>query len=560
MGCGKLHVASHARGPALARRPAAPDVVVGLLLLLPAVAVGWLGFRLIEQTANWRCDRARSGVIRPPTGSSPILDKALSATERRLSASRPDAGIQPGDDAVLVTIRAGRLEALPAEHLLYSPDPPVAAQQSTPAFAAAESLELRGDHSRAVEAYRALAASPDEATRTGALVRLARTLRKMRRPEEALPVYDDLAKLTRTAIAGLPADSVARRARTALLAELGRKDDVVTSARLLEQDLTARRWILDQGTFVAYTGQVRDWLGKQSREMADGIAVSNAVDWLWHERRRGALAPAGRMALRPRTDGADVTVLWQSPIDRVVALVAGPRFGAREWIDPLARWRRARSAVRGCADSTRTPAGPRGATGRRLRAGPPRKRASRGRWSSRPHPGTGDDGSASRRHSFLRASALLLAVVASGGYVVARGVTRELAVARLQSDFVSAVSHEFRTPLTSLQQFTAILNEDDEPAPASDGRSIRRRRVRPQGCSGWWSHCWTSAAWRPAPHDIDTSARCWRLRRGARRDVPPRRCARGVHRHVRGRRSTAARSMPIPTRSVARFTTCSRTP
>ena len=39
------------------------------------------------------------------------------------------------------------------------------------------------------------------------------------------------------------------------------------------------------------------------------------------------------------------------------------------------------------------------------------------------------------------------------------GGPRELAVGRLQSDFVAAVSHEFRTPLTALRQFTDMLRE-----------------------------------------------------------------------------------------------------
>ena len=55
--------------------------------------------------------------------------------------------------------------------------------------------------------------------------------------------------------------------------------------------------------------------------------------------------------------------------------------------------------------------------------------------------------------------ALLAALVISGTYFIARAVTRELAVARLQSDFVSAVSHEFRTPLTSIRQLTEILGD-----------------------------------------------------------------------------------------------------
>src|ERR1017187_10363363 len=41
-----------------------------------------------------------------------------------------------------------------------------------------------------------------------------------------------------------------------------------------------------------------------------------------------------------------------------------------------------------------------------------------------------------------------------------RGVSRELRVAQLQSDFVSAVSHEFRSPLTSLRGITELLTND----------------------------------------------------------------------------------------------------
>ena len=71
----------------------------------------------------------------------------------------------------------------------------------------------------------------------------------------------------------------------------------------------------------------------------------------------------------------------------------------------------------------------------------------------------------------------LAVLVIAGSYLIARGVSRELAVARLQSDFVSAVSHEFRTPLTSLHQFTEILVEDDD-LPAAERRSFYEALAR----------------------------------------------------------------------------------
>jgi signal transduction histidine kinase len=48
-------------------------------------------------------------------------------------------------------------------------------------------------------------------------------------------------------------------------------------------------------------------------------------------------------------------------------------------------------------------------------------------------------------------------VVAIACYTMARGVLREMHAARLQSDFVSAMSHEFRSPLTTLCQLTELL-------------------------------------------------------------------------------------------------------
>jgi signal transduction histidine kinase len=56
---------------------------------------------------------------------------------------------------------------------------------------------------------------------------------------------------------------------------------------------------------------------------------------------------------------------------------------------------------------------------------------------------------ASRRNLLSAGFALIVLVIAAAGYFVFRSVNRELSVARLQSDFVAAVSHEFRTPLTA---------------------------------------------------------------------------------------------------------------
>jgi signal transduction histidine kinase len=67
--------------------------------------------------------------------------------------------------------------------------------------------------------------------------------------------------------------------------------------------------------------------------------------------------------------------------------------------------------------------------------------------------------------------------VAAGGYVVIRSRSREVELSRLQSDFVAAVSHEFRTPLTALRQFNELL-QDDEHVPADKRRSYHQAQAR----------------------------------------------------------------------------------
>ena len=82
--------------------------------------------------------------------------------------------------------------------------------------------------------------------------------------------------------------------------------------------------------------------------------------------------------------------------------------------------------------------------------------------------------SLSGRYSLIAGFALLLAMAALAGYLIIRAVNRELTVARMQSEFVAAVSHEFRTPLTTLRQFTDMLR--DQPSLDAERRRLATRR------------------------------------------------------------------------------------
>lgn len=78
--------------------------------------------------------------------------------------------------------------------------------------------------------------------------------------------------------------------------------------------------------------------------------------------------------------------------------------------------------------------------------------------------------SSPRRQLLLLVFVVVGLVLAAGWYFTLRAISRELRVSRLQSDFVAAVSHEFRSPLTSLSHIAEMLAHDRFPSD-----DLRRR-------------------------------------------------------------------------------------
>jgi signal transduction histidine kinase len=71
----------------------------------------------------------------------------------------------------------------------------------------------------------------------------------------------------------------------------------------------------------------------------------------------------------------------------------------------------------------------------------------------------GPSGIPARRRLLLAVLSVLAVLLIVSSYLIVRAMTRELAVARLQSDFVASVSHEFRSPLTSIRQLSSLLGQ-----------------------------------------------------------------------------------------------------
>lgn len=69
--------------------------------------------------------------------------------------------------------------------------------------------------------------------------------------------------------------------------------------------------------------------------------------------------------------------------------------------------------------------------------------------------------------------ALALAAILAGWYFVSADTRRQLALAQKKTDFVSNVSHELKTPLTSIRMFADLLAEDRVKEPEKRERYLR---------------------------------------------------------------------------------------
>ena len=196
------------------RPPKSLLLILVLLTLVSVSTVGWFGFKLLEQDRMVQAQRRQERLEQAADRMAATLRGTLAETGERLSAwltTPPPAG-KP-EDGVLLTVDENSVTAYPAGRLLYYPAPSNEPEAPPEVFAGGELLEfLQAQPAKAADAYRALAESKNPAVRAGALLRLARVLGKLGRPEESRAAYTRLAAVAGVRVAGAPAELVARHA------------------------------------------------------------------------------------------------------------------------------------------------------------------------------------------------------------------------------------------------------------------------------------------------------------------------------------------------------------
>jgi signal transduction histidine kinase len=260
-------------------------------------------------------------------------------------------------------------------------------------------------------------------------------------------VYDQLAQLGHVSVAeGQPAALVAKQGRAKVLLESGDRARLPDEAASFARALHGGGWLIDRASFELYQHEmIEPWGGPPADREA--IRRADAVGELWRLWRRGELADRGRRVVGAAADST--LAIWRAGAHDVVAA-----FLTAEQL--RARWR-------GLWEDRGLTIAVSRIDGEPLFGGPlvdgvrPTGEARLPftlRVATTPSFRADDTG---RPQLVIAVIVLACVLTIAASYGLYRITMRELLLARQQSDFVAAVSHEFRTPLTSMRHLLDLL-------------------------------------------------------------------------------------------------------
>ena len=447
------------------QRPSYIIVLIAAATVVPLVTLMWLGWRLLDQDRMLETRQVQDRVERAADLIVAEIERAISASGRRLVSGNE---AWP-EGAVALVFERGRVRVYPRDRVAYVPVAHALPEAPAGAFADGERLEFRlNDSAVAIDVFREIVGADNPAVRAGALLRLGRNLSRARRIEEALAAYEELSRMDRVLVSGVPAGLAGRYARLGIFERENRRSDLAREAEQLSAELRASRWQLTGPVYWLYLKDADGWRGVEKTGETQGERFAAVVDNLWE--RSGSVVGPAREAIT--AGGQTMAVVWEVSPEDTRALVVTREFFESQWLAgviPLAEEQGVSFALRDARGNTLF-----GET-----AGddlPKTDRAAHATllpWTvvaaSLVPPGQ-DPTFARRRQLLIAGFGLLVSMALTASYLIFCGVNRERALAHMQSDFVAAVSHEFRTPLTALRQFTDMLRE--KPSLDEDRRRV----------------------------------------------------------------------------------------
>jgi signal transduction histidine kinase len=401
----------------------------------PLVALLWLGFNVLDHDRQIERQQLRERLDRSAEFVVATIQQQVEKSEQALASGQ---GEWP-HDVVTLTVHAGV---------------PVVSPRRRVAFLPGKSPDGQIDDGR-----------------FAGLIRSARARELAGERQAALAIYARMASVDDVFIADTPVSLAASYARCRLLDAHGDRAQLVLEAGRMLADLDASRWALTAPVYWLYREDAIKWAGAPVAAPQSELLAA-AAGALWEQWRDMPLSKVPAQGHATLSIGqTSVTAIWTTAGGERHALIAMPDFVRHQWLAAAEE----AAAAEGVSLSIGSSDGD-GVVKTSAQTALPWPIAVNSLDSSAERAQF-----AARRHMLMAGFALLVAMGVGAGAATVRAVSRELAVARLQSDFISTVSHEFRTPLTTLRQFTDRLQDNPELAAAdraicyeAQGRSTER--------------------------------------------------------------------------------------
>jgi signal transduction histidine kinase len=431
------------------------------LMLILGSALGWLGWQFLKQDRALEKQRLQERLELTADQMAAALQQSITDLEQFLNFTLDSEIKELPDGVVVLNVNKRTVITSPPGRLLFYPVLQNDEEPSSEAFAPGEILEFQhNDSAAAAEFFRKLARSKDPGIRAGALLRLGRNLRKTGRHEDALQTYNELAQLGQIFVdEGLPAEMVALIACITVLEAMGRQEELRKETEVLRTALWSGRWDLLypawEYAWEYYEEEAQRLLEPRAltEDEQNSLVLSFAAESIYAQWKTQPESK-GRQILK--IEGRPILISWTGAANQMRALLAGPGYLFPHWKELLQS-----QGVQGALID---------ADGQVLLGSLNKGSLQTIRTALETNlPGTlhatmtenntSDTGFAGRRNLVLSGFAVLILVLLAGSYFIMRSINRERAAARLQSEFISAVSHEFRTPLTSLRHLSEMLSK-----------------------------------------------------------------------------------------------------
>lgn len=415
-----------------------------LLFLLTLGSVSTLalfGFRLLEQQRMVDAQQSQQRLEQAADRIAVMARGSLADASERLEAGV----LNPGE--LLFRLSATSLDATPPGKLLYYPFPAPDPEPHFKLFAEAELFEFsQSQPAEALSMFLRLAKSRDASIRAASLLRVARVLRTLGRPADSVASYRDLAAEDAN-VAGVPAGLLAKHA----ICELTKNPQDLSE---LGDALSSGRWRLTRGQFEFYWSEAGRLSGRTGSLPPEKMRMTEIADFVWKDRMNH---PESRGHETIWIAGTPVLLIWRGLPELRSILVVRPDTFVR--VNQLPA-----GAHYAFVDAEgRAVAGQKNGSSRSVVRTAAETALPWTLFVSETKPAVEKGLDAEQRFLLLVLAVMMLFLVL-GTYFIARAIRREAEVQRMQSHFVSSVSHEFRSPLTSLRQLSEMLAEGRVPS------------------------------------------------------------------------------------------------